>query len=59
MTEDQLEQEALGWLGELGYQHLYGPDIAHDGDNLPLRCRGPKVSTAIRSQDGPVAPLRG
>ena len=33
MTEDQLEQEALGWLGELGYQNLYGPDIAHDGDN--------------------------
>lgn len=33
MTEDQLEQEALGWLGELGYTHLYGPDIAHDGDN--------------------------
>jgi len=33
MIEDQLEQEALGWLGELGYQHLYGPDIAHDGDN--------------------------
>jgi Type I site-specific restriction-modification system, R (restriction) subunit and related helicases len=32
MTEDQLEQEALGWLGELGYQHLYGPDIAPDGD---------------------------
>lgn len=33
MTEDQLEQETLGWLGELGYTHLYGPDIAHDGDN--------------------------
>ncbi|MFC4861235.1 type I restriction endonuclease subunit R [Pseudomonas sp. MAHUQ-62] len=33
MTEDQLEQETLGWLSELGYQHLYGPDIAHDGDN--------------------------
>ncbi|HBO3836819.1 type I restriction endonuclease subunit R [Pseudomonas aeruginosa] len=33
MTEDQLEQETLGWLAELGYQHLYGPDIAHDGDN--------------------------
>jgi len=33
MTEDQLEQEALGWLSELGYTHLYGPDIAHDGDN--------------------------
>ncbi|WP_437269925.1 type I restriction endonuclease subunit R [Stutzerimonas balearica] len=31
MTEDQLEQECLGWLGELGYTHLYGPDIAHDG----------------------------
>ncbi|QLF94908.1 type I restriction endonuclease subunit R [Pseudomonas sp. ABC1] len=33
MTEDQLEQEALGWLSELGYTHLYGPDIAPDGDN--------------------------
>ncbi|EIU3493655.1 type I restriction endonuclease subunit R [Pseudomonas aeruginosa] len=33
MTEDQLEQETLGWLTELGYTHLYGPDIAHDGDN--------------------------
>lgn len=33
MTEDQLEQETLGWLAELGYTHLYGPDIAHDGDN--------------------------
>ncbi|KZX60389.1 DEAD/DEAH box helicase [Stutzerimonas frequens] len=33
MTEDQLEQETLGWLEELGYQHLYGPTIAHDGDN--------------------------
>ncbi|MDU3958181.1 MAG: type I restriction endonuclease, partial [Pseudomonas aeruginosa] len=33
MTEDQLEQETLGWLSELGYVHLYGPEIAHDGDN--------------------------
>ena len=30
MTEDQLEQETLGWLAELGYTHLHGPDIAHD-----------------------------
>lgn len=33
MTEDQLEQEALGWLRELGYTHFYGPDIAHDGND--------------------------
>lgn len=33
MTEDQLEQETLGWLAEVGYTHLYGPDIAHEGDN--------------------------
>ncbi len=32
MTEDQLEQEALGWLAEVGYSTLYGPDIACDGD---------------------------
>ena len=31
MTEDQLEQECLGWLAEAGYRRLYGPDIAHDG----------------------------
>ncbi|MEO7546937.1 MAG: type I restriction endonuclease, partial [Ramlibacter sp.] len=31
MTEDQLEQETLGWLAEVGYTHLYGPDIAVDG----------------------------
>ena len=31
MTEDQLEQEALGWLVEEGYTHLSGYDIAPDG----------------------------
>ena len=31
MTEDQLEQETLGWLTEVGYTHLYGPTIAYDG----------------------------
>ena len=31
MTEDQLEQEALSWLAEVGYTHVYGPDIAPDG----------------------------
>ena len=36
MTEDQLEQETLGWLGSVGYAHLYGPDIAFDG-NAPER----------------------
>ena len=31
MTEDQLEQEALGWLVDAGYTHLNGYDIAPDG----------------------------
>lgn len=31
MTEDQLEQETLSWLSEVGYRHIYGPDIAPDG----------------------------
>ncbi len=33
MTEEQLEQEALGWLEEVGYTPLFGPDIAVDGDH--------------------------
>ena len=36
MTEDQLEKETLGWLGSIGYQHLYGPDLAPEG-NTPER----------------------
>ena len=32
MTEDQLEQETLGWLADVGYTVLYGVDIAPDGD---------------------------
>ena len=31
MTEDQLEQEALAWLADVGWQHRYGPDLAPDG----------------------------
>ena len=31
MNEDQLEQEALGWLVDVGWQHRYGPDLAPDG----------------------------
>ncbi|MGL5290373.1 MAG: type I restriction endonuclease, partial [Vibrionaceae bacterium] len=31
MTEDQLEQEVLGWLAQVGYHHVCGYDIAPDG----------------------------
>ena len=31
MTEDQLEQETLGWLADVGYSSVFGPDIAPDG----------------------------
>jgi len=31
MTEDQLEQETLGWLTDTGYLHRPGLDIAPDG----------------------------
>jgi type I restriction enzyme R subunit len=31
MTEDQLEQETLGWLQDVGYTLLSGPEIAFDG----------------------------
>jgi type I restriction enzyme R subunit len=32
MTEDQLEQETLGWLREVGWSVVHGPAIAPDGD---------------------------
>ena len=31
MTEDQLEQETLGWLQDVGYKLINGPEIAVDG----------------------------
>ena len=37
MTEDQLEQEALGWLADVGYQHRYGPELAPDGSTVRLQ----------------------
>ena len=33
MTEDQLEQEALAWLSDVGYALASGSDIAFDGAN--------------------------
>lgn len=64
MTEDQLEQEALGWLAEAGYETLFGPDIAPDGEHperadylqvlLPFRLReaihrlNPDIPTAAK-----------
>ena len=36
ISEDQLEQQCVSWFQNQGYEYLYGPDIAHDGDN-PIR----------------------
>jgi type I restriction enzyme R subunit len=32
ITEDQLEQICLEWFREGGYEYVFGPDIAHDGE---------------------------
>jgi type I restriction enzyme R subunit len=32
INEDAYEQTVLGWLSEVGYEVVYGPDIAFDGD---------------------------
>ena len=50
MTEDQLEQEALSWLQDVGYTHLYGPDIAHDGPN-PERASYRQVQLTFRLRE--------
>lgn len=31
ITEDQLEQQCLGWFCEGGWETVFGPNIAHDG----------------------------
>lgn len=33
VNEQQLEDAAIGWFGELGWQYVNGPDIAPDGDS--------------------------
>ena len=37
ITEDQLEQQCLGWLREGGWETAFGPDLAHDGYSFTLR----------------------
>ena len=34
ITEDQLEQETLGWLAATGYLHCCGLDMAPDGSAI-------------------------
>ena len=50
MTEDQLEQEALAWLQDVGYTHLYGPDIAFDGPK-PERANYRQVLLTFRLRE--------
>jgi type I restriction enzyme R subunit len=50
MTEDQLEQEALSWLQDIGYTYLYGPDIAHDGPQ-PERASYQQVQLVYRLRE--------
>ena len=50
MTEDQLEQETLAWLVDVGYTHRYGPDIADDGPS-PERATYRQVVLAGRLRE--------
>ena len=50
MTEDQLEQETLAWLQDVGYTHAYGPDIAHDGPT-PERAHYRQVILTFRLRE--------
>lgn len=50
MTEDQLEQETLTWLQDVGYTHRYGPDIAFDGSS-PERADYRQVVLPFRLRD--------
>jgi type I restriction enzyme R subunit len=50
MTEDQLEQEAIMWLKDVGFTHHYGPNIAHDGAS-PERASYSQVELPFRLRD--------
>lgn len=50
MTEDQLEQETLAWLKDVGYSHAYGPDIAQDGPQ-PERANYAQVILTFRLRE--------
>lgn len=50
MTEDQLEQETLAWLQDVGYTHRYGPDLAFDGAS-PERSDYRQVLLPFRLRD--------
>ena len=50
MTEDQLEQETLGWLQDVGYKLLNGPEIAVDG-LMPERANYVQTYLPNRVQD--------
>ena len=51
MTEDQLEQETLGWLADVGYSSVFGPDIAPDG-TAPERAKYQQVVLIERLRHG-------
>lgn len=36
ITEDQLEQLALTWFRDSGWEYRHGPDIAPDGNGFDL-----------------------
>ena len=61
MTEDQLEQETLSWLTDVGYTAIYGPDISIDG-NAPERSNYTQVVLVERLRNAinrlnPLVPL--
>lgn len=47
ITEDQLEQLALAWFHDSGWEYRHGPDIAPDGDGSKLG----KVLDAMKAEE--------
>lgn len=50
ITENTIEEFAIELLGRLGYQYIYAPDIAHDGEK-PERTSYEEVLLTGRLQD--------
>ena len=60
ITEKELEEHAITWLQDVGWQYVFGPDLAPDGAAAERRdYRSVLLWPRLRAALEPPAPLSG